>query len=436
MERKNQDCARTGEYLCMSSMELPKRTRVLKRPRVAKIYSHLLLTVVLIVIIYVQAQALGTYANRAVSKQYKQRGSTNNYANTQKSDEDFEQQQQQIQVPENEKQDEEELYSRRPSAIQRTGANLKQKPDQRFFARDSRSLRSASRGQQTRPVFAASQSVRQVNRPADDSTKCALILQRTYVKRTGDDDYGDVSLGNTAEAIGAEGSGKQERVCITYEDVDKAIAEAKRRRKFTSVPKEEIDSIEPSPPVIAELGELNQEVTRLLAVKFDLSPDEILNGLPLIDMSRTSFWPLCPLMVRPVNCDPQGRFRSFTGHCNNLKNPSWGAAQTPFVRFLTPKHPDGIHMDRVSVVDGSPLPSPRLVTSIVHRDHDQPSGDLSLLIMVWGQIIDHDVALAAPPRGKYLVSRNKILHSAISDFWKSKAANREGPVLRLTCEYC
>lgn len=240
------------------------------------------------------------------------------------------------------------------------------------------------------------------------NVKCALILQRTYVKKVipsklisdNDHDSDNNNDLNDKESSQLQPTGKQERVCMTYEDVNKAIAKAKQQRGFTSVPNEEINSIEPSPPVIAELGELNQEVTRILSQKFDLSADEILSGLPLIDMSRTDFWSICPLMVKPVLCDPTGRFRSFTGHCNNLNNPAWGAAQTPFVRYLAPAHPDGIHLDRVSALDGSELPSPRLITSTIHRDHDQPSGDLSLLIMVWGQIIDHDVALAAPPRGK------------------------------------
>lgn len=236
------------------------------------------------------------------------------------------------------------------------------------------------------------------------NVKCALILQRTYVKKvnptSATDDY-DSNVNDVNEkASSLQPTGKQERVCISYEDINKAIKKAKQQRGFITVPTEEINSIEPSPAVIAELGELNQEVTKILSQKFDLSADEILSGLPLIDMSRTDFWSICPLMVKPVLCDPNGRFRSFTGHCNNLNNPAWGAAQTPFVRYLAPAHPDGIHLDRVSALDGSELPPPRLITSMIHRDHDQPSGDLSLLIMVWGQVIDHDVALAAPPRGK------------------------------------
>lgn len=269
-------------------------------------------------------------------------------------------------------------------------------------------VRSASQSEsgQTRSLPEA-----QALQASSEGTKCALILQRTYVRKLQVNEPADYEPnGNEnpdSEEDRLEPTGKQERVCITYEHVNQAISEAMQRRKFaaSSVPDSEIESIEPSLAVLAQLGELNQEVTRLLARKFDLSADEILNGLPLIDMSRTDFWPICPLMVRPIRCDPSGRFRAFTGHCNNLMNPSWGAAQTPFVRFVAPQHPDGVQAERVSVEDGSALPSARLITSMVHQDHDQPSSDLSLLIMVWGQIIDHDVALAAPPRGKFITCR-------------------------------
>lgn len=50
---------------------------------------------------------------------------------------------------------------------------------------------------------------------------------------------------------------------------------------------------------------------------------------------------------------------------------------------------------------GKPLPSPRKVTALVHRDHDHPHTDATILLMSWGQLIDHDLALAAPPRGEF-----------------------------------
>ncbi|UXI17277.1 hypothetical protein NH340_JMT03220 [Sarcoptes scabiei] len=103
---------------------------------------------------------------------------------------------------------------------------------------------------------------------------------------------------------------------------------------------ENIDSLEPPPEEIAQTAEVIQEATRLLAHRFELSFDEILNALPLIDMSRTIFWPHCPAHVKPMTCKLE-RYRTYTAHCNNLENPSWGATNTPFVRFLPPVYSDG-----------------------------------------------------------------------------------------------
>jgi hypothetical protein len=237
-----------------------------------------------------------------------------------------------------------------------------------------------------------------LTRQTDSSQKCALILQRTYVRRLSN----DIDNTNSAGTGELEPTGRAERVCITYEHVNEAIEEAKRRRNFKLDPELmlAIQSIEPLPPFISKLGELNLETVKVLKEQFDLSPDEISEGLPLIDMSRTNFWPICPLLVKPIRCDPTGRFRSFTGHCNNLDNPTWGASQTPYVRYLPAKHPDGIEEFRRSVVENAPLPPARLVSSTIHRDVDQPSGDLSLFIMIFGQLVDHELTQAAPPRGE------------------------------------
>ena len=216
----------------------------------------------------------------------------------------------------------------------------------------------------------------------------------------------------------------------------RAVQLAKNRRSY--VRPQGMDTLEPPLKSIEMSGELSLSVTRILAEQFELSPDEILNGLPLMDMSRTNLWPECPAHVKPMPC-VVSRYRTFTGHCNNLKNPSWGAAFTPFVRYLPPVYANGKHTSklilisfllescfyellksyeatlsndllsclgidapRASVVDGSALPSPRLITQAVHRDHDHPQGHLSILLMSWGQFIDHDLTLAAPPRGQLI----------------------------------
>ncbi|RWS18992.1 oxidase/peroxidase-like protein, partial [Leptotrombidium deliense] len=178
-------------------------------------------------------------------------------------------------------------------------------------------------------------------------------------------------------------------------DVNRAVQQAKYKLRY--IRPSSIHSLEPQIMDIATTGELGQLVTKILAHQFKLLPDEILNGLPLIDTSRTLLWEECPAHVKPIPCTID-RYRTFTGHCNNPKHPSWGATYTPFVRFLPPIYSDGIDGQRVSVVDKGTLPSARLITSIVHRDVDHPNMDLSILIMSWGQFIDHDLTLAAPPR--------------------------------------
>jgi len=45
--------------------------------------------------------------------------------------------------------------------------------------------------------------------------------------------------------------------------------------------------------------------------------------------------------MKPIPCMVE-RYRTYTAHCNNLKNPSWGAANTPFVRYLPPVYSDGM----------------------------------------------------------------------------------------------
>lgn len=177
--------------------------------------------------------------------------------------------------------------------------------------------------------------------------------------------------------------GQTEQACIGYKHIDKAIEQAKHKLKFRElnrkrketlnlnkhsaharqitnlgVPLQHLQeqgdplhsSLEPPADLVAALGEINMATTQILADQFDLSNDELLNGLPLIDMSKTKFWPICPLLVKQdLRCE-LSRFRTMTGHCNNMKHPTWGAAMTPFARYLPPIHPDGIWTPRKSII--------------------------------------------------------------------------------------
>ena len=55
------------------------------------------------------------------------------------------------------------------------------------------------------------------------------------------------------------------QICITYEDVNKAIEEAMYSLQYSRPDK--VDSLEPPPEQIAQTAEVIQEVTRLLTYR-------------------------------------------------------------------------------------------------------------------------------------------------------------------------
>ena len=304
---------------------------------------------------------------------------------------------------------------------------------------ESSSLRSnkSSRSVGTPLALEESRSVAESrSQHGASASDCALVLKRTYILRgdASDDDqedrraaasnqighdewgdkfvFGDSDLAdekasssesrNRRKAAAAASGGPKKKVhkselCIRHSDVDKAIEEAKHRIKF-SKPKD-VSSPEVSERSIGSIGELNLATGLLLTKRFDLSHDEILNALPMIDMMSShslhhrQMDDLCPVHVKPMACS-RSRFRTITGHCNNLKHPTWGASKTPYSRYLPPDYADGLNAPRAAS-DGKPLPSARLISSIVHADSDEPSNDYSSAFADWGQLLNHDITRIA-----------------------------------------
>ncbi|XP_067122505.1 peroxidase-like [Centruroides vittatus] len=216
-----------------------------------------------------------------------------------------------------------------------------------------------------------------------DPRNCALVLERVHLSR-----------GRYHNDIREKP--RETETCIRFVDVNRALSEAKRKTNYRH-PVSVDQTLEPKPVDIAETSELVLEVTRILADQFRLSNEEIIRGLPLIDTSKTDIWSICPAFVKPIPCTID-KYRTYTAHCNNIHQPNWGATHTAFVRFLPPAFEDGISTSRISVT-GKPLPSPRLISSIVHRDYNVPSEKFTVLFMSFGQFIDHDLTFATLPEG-------------------------------------
>lgn len=124
-----------------------------------------------------------------------------------------------------------------------------------------------------------------------------------------------------------------------------------------------------------------------LVKEFNLTKIQGQLGLPQFSTQGSPISNTCP--QEPV-CQ-QSRYRTFDGSCNNLLKKDWGKAGTAFSRILPPDYSDGVNGPRVSR-NGTPLPSARLVSAsiTVENKGQNPYQDFTMLIMQWGQFLDHD----------------------------------------------
>lgn len=105
----------------------------------------------------------------------------------------------------------------------------------------------------------------------------------------------------------------------------------------------------------------------------------------------------CPVEEGP--CDPTTPYRTLTGHCNNLRNPSLGKSLTTFARLLPPVYEDGVSKPRISSVTGAPLPNPRVVSTVIHPDISNLHNRYTLMVMQFAQFLDHDLTMTPIHKG-------------------------------------
>ena len=105
----------------------------------------------------------------------------------------------------------------------------------------------------------------------------------------------------------------------------------------------------------------------------------------------------CPVDDAP--CDPTTPYRTLTGHCNNLRNPSLGQSLTTFARLLPPVYEDGVSKPRVTSITGAPLPNPRVVSTVIHPDISNLHNRYTLMVMQFAQFLDHDLTMTPIHKG-------------------------------------
>lgn len=117
--------------------------------------------------------------------------------------------------------------------------------------------------------------------------------------------------------------------------------------------------------------------------------------LPEIDFSQTDLASRCPgdpVCPRQAAREP---YRTHDGSCNNLRHTAWGKSNTPYTRILPPDYEDGVSEIRKTGVTGQQLPNPRSVSLASIKWGEKPDAKASVMLMQWGQFVDHDLSLAA-----------------------------------------
>ncbi|KAK3911279.1 Peroxidase [Frankliniella fusca] len=183
--------------------------------------------------------------------------------------------------------------------------------------------------------------------------------------------------------------------CVTFGAVNEAFREARARAGGPRRP-----AAGPAPDhYVGQLGAAVEEATRLLRLRYALSRADVVLGLGAVDTRWTDLARFCPAALASRRPCQETRFRRHDGACNNLANPTWGAAGTAFRRLLPPDYADGVGAPRVAL-SGRPLPNPRLVSAHVHGEvsRGEDGGQhprVTVLFVTWGQLLDHDLTLTA-----------------------------------------
>lgn len=147
---------------------------------------------------------------------------------------------------------------------------------------------------------------------------------------------------------------------------------------------------------VGEKAQAGVEASVELVNDFNLSPQQGTFGLPKFSILNTVLGDTCP---KQSFCHPH-KYRSTDGSCNNLQHQQWGSPGTALQRILPPKYGDGINSPRTHADSGRPLPSTRMVSVHFAQDKDVPSDNYTLILMQWGQFVDHDVTHTPISRGQ------------------------------------
>ncbi|XP_065322953.1 peroxidasin homolog [Gordionus sp. m RMFG-2023] len=129
---------------------------------------------------------------------------------------------------------------------------------------------------------------------------------------------------------------------------------------------------------------------------------KIAQYLHSLDLNHTVMGSECPYNYDPNKNDRTCRldnpYREIDGFCNNLKYPYRGTSHYPAQRFIPADYGDGLNEPRRSI-RGEELPNGRIISNSVLPSTTKDHSTVTNMMMVFGQLMDHEFALASSPTG-------------------------------------
>uniref|UniRef100_T1J8N9 Chorion peroxidase n=1 Tax=Strigamia maritima TaxID=126957 RepID=T1J8N9_STRMM len=141
---------------------------------------------------------------------------------------------------------------------------------------------------------------------------------------------------------------------------------------------------------LAKKALANDKATKEIATQLSILTGRSADELARVSVHNTNLNDSCQFV--PVCRNRYYKYRSTDGSCNNLLRRQWGTTFTAFDRLLPPVYGDGVSSPRLSS-SGHPLPSTRVVSTAIASDAYHPDLNHTLLLMQWGQFVDHDLQL-------------------------------------------
>ncbi|XP_060073870.1 peroxidase-like [Ylistrum balloti] len=150
---------------------------------------------------------------------------------------------------------------------------------------------------------------------------------------------------------------------------------------------------------LEELAFISLEATKKLERSSNISIATMRSSKTWLKIWRSLIHAYCD--KTKITCDPKALYRSANGSCNNLQHVTWGMAFTPQQRYLPPTYDDWIDLPRTKCHAGRLLPSPRKISNTLFCEHGKPriAKNHTIMVMAWGQFIDHDVIFTPLPKG-------------------------------------